>query len=126
MLRTSDYTNWVMSVMAILRQLSPDLSEMSRCLIVSEMSRVHHKRCSACLIIPLLSTALATAQVMSDQEARKSLSKPVCVSPSTTDYPWVDAKLLRRGASVVVHAIISQTGKVANVEFIRGNANLVP
>ena len=63
---------------------------------------------------------------MSDKEARKSLSKPVCVSPSTTDYPRVDAKFLRRGASVVVHAIISRTGKVANVEFIRGNANLMP
>jgi len=53
-------------------------------------------------------------------------SQPVRVFPSTAENPKVAAKLLRRGTHVVVHAIIGKTGEVRDVEFIKGNADLMP
>lgn len=58
-------------------------------------------------------------------QAGQPRSQPVRVSPGTAENPKVDAKLLA-GTHVVVHAIISKTGEVRGVEFIRGNADLMP
>jgi protein TonB len=72
--------------------------------------------------IPLLLTALAFAQMTPNEGD----SKPVRISPSIIEHPKVDAKLLRRGTRVVVHAIITKTGRVSNIEFVKGNADLMP
>jgi TonB family protein len=77
-----------------------------------------------CLTGPLLMAVLAAAPVIPVQQ--KPPSKLLRVSPSTPDKPRVDAKLLRRGTSVVVRAIITKSGRVANVEFVKGNADLMP
>jgi len=74
---------------------------------------------ASCLCIASLSAG-TVAQV---GERR---SPPARVSPSNAQHPKVDAKLLRRGTHVVVHAIISKTGDVRGAEFIKGNADLMP
>ncbi|HKN16636.1 MAG: energy transducer TonB [Terracidiphilus sp.] len=75
------------------------------------------------VIIPLLLTAsLALAQVTSDRQE----SKPVRLSPSTFENLKVDAKLLRGGNGVVVHATITKAGRVTGIEFVTGNADLMP
>jgi outer membrane biosynthesis protein TonB len=80
---------------------------------------------SRSLTLPLLLTALISAQVTFGQQTRKFSSKAIRVAPSTAENPKADAKLLRRGTSVVVHAIITKTGHVTNIEFVKGNAELM-
>jgi outer membrane biosynthesis protein TonB len=77
------------------------------------------------IIVSLLWVALASGCAIA-QADHKSQSRPVRVSPSPTENPKVDAKLLRRGTQVLVRAIISKTGDIRNVEFIKGNADLMP
>jgi protein TonB len=78
------------------------------------------------LTISLVLTGLIAAQVTSGQEVRKLPSKLVRISPKTDEIPKVSAELLRHGTSVVVHAIISKTGKVSKIEFVKGNSDLMP
>lgn len=77
------------------------------------------------VIVSLLCVALASWCAVG-QTDHKSQSRPVRISPSTTEKPKVDAKLLRRGTQVLVRAIISKAGEIRNVEFIKGNADLMP
>lgn len=77
------------------------------------------------VIVSLLYVALASGCAVA-QADRKLQSRPVRISPSTTEKPKVDAKLLRRGTWVLVRAVISKTGEIKNVEFIKGNADLMP
>jgi outer membrane biosynthesis protein TonB len=74
----------------------------------------------------LLLTALAAARVTLGQQPPKSQPKPVRVSPRNIEKPKVDAKLLQHGTSVTVHAMISKTGEVTNIRFVKGNADLMP
>ena len=78
-----------------------------------------------CIVVLLLLTKLTVAQVRPAQP-RKPESKPVRISPTTDENPKIDHKLLRRGRTVVVHAIISKTGEITTVEFVKGNADLMP
>jgi Gram-negative bacterial TonB protein C-terminal len=77
------------------------------------------------VIVSLLCVALASGCAVA-QADHKSQFQPVRVSPSTTENQKVDVKLLRRGTQVLVRAIISKTGEIRNVEFIKGNADLMP
>lgn len=78
------------------------------------------------LIIPLVWTGLIAVQATSGQEVRKFPSKLVRISPKSDEIPKVNADLLRHGTSVVVHAIISKTGEVGKIEFVKGNSDLMP
>ena len=87
------------------KRLSTTLAEMSRS-----------------LTIPFLLASLAFSQVTRSEPD----SKPVRIAPSTIEHPKVDAKLLQHGTRVVVHAIITKEGKVTNIKFVKGNADLMP
>jgi|SRR6266496_3077341 len=74
----------------------------------------------------VLLAMLVGAQITIGQQVRRSPSKLIRILPVTTENPRVDVKLLRRGSSVLVHAIISKSGDVTSIKFLSGNADLMP
>jgi hypothetical protein len=60
------------------------------------------------------------------QTSQKPGSESVRVSPSANENPKVDSNLLQRGTRVVVHGIITKTGKLKDIKFVEGNADLMP
>jgi len=71
----------------------------------------------------LLFVCVGAAQVTPRE---KPASRPVRVSPKVAEKPKVDANLLRRGTRVVVHAIITKTGTVTDIKYVKGNQDLMP
>jgi len=52
--------------------------------------------------------------------------EPLRISPTHLERPKVDTKLLQHGTSVTVPAIISKTGHITDIKFVKGNADLMP
>ncbi len=74
----------------------------------------------------LLLTVLASAGEAPGQRLPESKANLIRISPSIDEKPKADTKLLEHGTRVTVHAVISKTGDVTKIKFVKGNSDLMP